>query len=317
MPDAPRINSDVPESVLVTGAAGFVGSRVVQQLLDRGRPVVALVRSTPCERLAQVSSVVRNLAAQIEVVACDLHNTQATAGVIERTKPSACIHAAWDVRSANYRHDGANQRWVKSSLCLFNALRSNGCRWIGVIGTCVEPRDREAPTCRYSAAKSTLRHRLIELASFDRDRAMALCWWKLFQPYGPGEPAQRLIPTLVASLQQRQRFEIHNPYDVRDFIHVDDVASAIVASLASNLSGVFDLGTGAGHSIADVAEFVARELDARDLLHFDTGAPGAGPALIANSQDLMAALSWKPQRELQSAIADLIDDLPADLKAVA
>ena len=104
-------------------------------------------------------------------------------------------------------------------------------------------------------------YRLIELASFDRDRAMALCWWKLFQPHDPGEPAtvdsdaDRVVATASA-------FEIHNPYDVRDFIHVDDVASAIVASLASNLSGVFDLGTGAGHSIADVAEFVARELDA-------------------------------------------------------
>jgi nucleoside-diphosphate-sugar epimerase len=315
--------SESQRAVLVTGASGFIGSQVVRRMLEDGISVIALVQTAETDRAKRLASMQpvhgRELAGGLQVLAYDLHHGQAVSKLILQTRPSACIHAAWDVRKSGYRDDAVNQRWVKSSLHLFDALRRNGCNWVGVLGTCVEPGDGQRPVDRYAAAKSTLRHRMFELALAGRNGAapMNVCWWKLFQPYGPAEPNHRFVPSMIDALRRRQSFVVRNPNDVRDFIHVDDVASGIVKSYASRLSGVFELGTGIGHRIADVAEFVAEQFHSRDCLQLHPTARDDSSSLIADITSLTNAISWKPQRDLHTSFNELMRESAEDLKVAA
>lgn len=306
-------------AVLVTGASGFIGSQIVRQMLEEGTSVIALVQSISTDRAKCLSAMRPAVGGALQMLACDLHDRQAISHLISQFRPSACIHAAWDVRKTGYRADAMNQRWVQSSLHLFDSLRRYGCKWIGTLGTCIEPGDGQRPVDRYAAAKSTLRHRMFELAHAAKvsPAPMNVCWWKLFQPYGPAEPDHRFVPSMIDALRRPRLFAVRNPNDVRDFIHVDDVACCIIKSYKSKLSGVFELGTGIGHRLADLAEIVAEQLDALDCLQLDQPLHHDPSSLIADIANLTRALSWKPQHDLRTSLIDLVRKSAEDLKAAA
>jgi nucleoside-diphosphate-sugar epimerase len=151
--------------------------------------------------------------------------------------------------------------------------------------------------------------------------AMRVCWWKLFQPYGPDELPQRLVPSLIDSLLHRRIFEVQSPHDVRDFIHVDDVAGAVCASMAHRVGGTFDVGTGVGHRVGEIAELVAELLNADPLITLNDAVDSSRlhkPTLhIAHPQPLMAACDWQPIVDLRMGMARLIEKAQRKLKAIA
>jgi nucleoside-diphosphate-sugar epimerase len=308
-------SAEKPQSVLVTGASGFIGMHVVRHLLLCGTPVIALVRTaTSAERLQRAFSK-SAITPSLLIITVDLHDRRAMTTAIQDIKPKACIHAAWDVHQPDYHNDAVNQRWVQSSIALFQALQHNDCSWMGVVGTCIEPAAGERASCRYAAAKSTLRHRLFELAMHDA-MPVNVCWWRLFQPFGPEEPSHRFIPGMIQAFQRRDFFEVRNASAVRDFIHVDDVASAITASLKSNVTGVFDLGTGHGHRLGDVAQHIALRFNAIHLLH--ASQPTAHPTtFIADPQPLMSACNWRVKHNLHDALDEMLLHQAMSFKAVA
>jgi nucleoside-diphosphate-sugar epimerase len=296
---SPDSSNTQKHTVLVTGASGFLGCAVVRRLIENGHRVLALLHSSaPGDhpRSAAMSEACQFLYG-------DLHRHQDIAGLVAALRPECCIHCAWDVSAPHYRCQPGNQLWVQSSLNLFQSLHRNGCRWIGVMGTCIEPRENERPGCRYSAAKATLRHRSFELA---HQTPTSLCWWKVFQPYGPGEHAWRLVPSLVRAVTTNSEFFITSPDDVRDFIHVEDVARAAVHSLEFQVTGVHELGCGAGASIKELGLLTASIIGGGPRLSFGPPSDSQSTRLVADPASLIAACQWRPQISLRDGLAQLI-----------
>lgn len=236
----------------------------------------------------------------VELVECDLLDESATRKRIAACRPTACIHAAWRLRPESYRHDPLNDVWVNASTLLHAALRDHGCAWLGVFGTCLE---LGTGGCRYAQAKARLERYLASRS----DTTMPVCWWRLFQPYGPAEPRTRLIPSLLQALSERRPFEVNAPADVRDFIHVEDVANAALASLRSRITGTFDLGTGIGHQVIDVTGLAAELLGVPHLVRSPT-VNGAGPVsvLVANPRPLREATGWSAQIDVRTGLEELL-----------
>jgi len=312
-----------PAAVMVTGAAGFIGSRIVRRLMIDGFPVIGIVRSMDPGRLVRLRSLLgRPSAVPVQLIECDLHDTQAVTRLIRAHRPALCMHAAWDVSPDSYRHDPANERWVECSLHLSESLLANGCAWLGVLGTCLETGGDESARCAYAQAKSALREQLIaRLARQDMTTGLRLCWWRVFQPYGPGEPEARLVPALIESLLRGESFHIKCPDEVRDFIHVDDIASAASASMAHRAMGAFDLGTGVGHRISDIARLTGDLVESRNLIEPQSQSASrndeSGSALIANPRPLMAAACWRWEINLRAGLSRLVDQARRGRRAIA
>lgn len=295
--------------VMLTGASGFIGSHVLRALAQRDVRAIAVVRP---ESRSSTSRAVHACAAN--VVECDLLNPMSVEAVVTAHRPSACIHAAWDVARPDYLTHPDNQRWVQASLHLASCLKANGCRWLGVVGTYLEPTGSAQPPNRYAAAKVTFRHRLTELAG----ESMSVCWWRLFQPYGPGERESRLIPSMLKSFGLGMRYLVKQPEARRDFIHVEDVAAAIIQSFERSIGGLFDLGSGSLHRLHEVANRMSQAMNSEHLLEFSplefTTPESAHPADIAA---LRVLADWSPRISLDAGLHALAAAARTPLRATA
>jgi GDP-L-fucose synthase len=133
--------------------------------------------------------------------------------------------------------------------------------------------------------------------------------------YGPGDnfdlETSHVVPALIrkidiAARESRDRVEIWGTgTPLREFMHVDDLADALVFLLRHyDESGHINVGTGVEISIADLAAMIARIVGFRGEFSFDRSRPDGTPRKIMDSSRL-AALSWRPQIDLERGLAEV------------
>jgi UDP-glucose 4-epimerase len=146
---------------------------------------------------------------------------------------------------------------------------------------------------------------------------------RLFNVVGPGETNPHVVPQIVAQLKaRRSTLKLGNITPRRDFIHVADAASGLIATaLQGNVSPgdaiTVNLGTGIAHSVAEVVDLLAEisgrritvEIDASRLRTIDN------PFLASDTSRMRAAFGWTPRCDLRTALQDTWNDpdLPAYL----
>lgn len=292
---------NTPSNVLVTGATGFIGSRITLRLARQGHTVIATARNGPAVNNLSGTAHESPPPAAAAFEECDLHDHGDVEHLIGRLAPEACVHAAWDVTPGSYKSSTDNGRWIASSLNLFTQLADHGCRWICGIGTCFETAQSPEAECAYTRAKSALRASAAQLLSRYPDTR--LCWLRVFQPFGAGEHPDRLLPSLISACVAHRSFVIRTGNAIRDFIHTDDIARAVCLALEHRLQGAFDVGSGRGRSVQDIATWIAnlaRHADSIDVL------PSVGDAesdrIVADPDPLTRATGWTASIPLESTV---------------
>jgi nucleoside-diphosphate-sugar epimerase len=273
--------------VLVTGASGFIGRRCLPRLATLGYEVHG------------VSS--RD---------CDLLDGAAGEALIARLRPSHLLHLAWIATPGVFWQSPLNQAWLAASVRLAGAFYARGgARAVGV-GTCAEYGPSASP-CRedatpvapntpYGEAKAAMQRALAAAAGARGSWA----WARLFFPYGPGEPAGRFIPSVIDGLIKRAPVACSEGVQVRDFVYADDVADACVALVEAEASGVYNVGTGQGSSLREVAAVIIAELGHGELVRFGErkAAPHEPPYLVADTAKTRREIGWKARLGLEEGI---------------
>ncbi len=294
--------------LIVTGAAGFIGAHVVRAALGRNDKVLAVLRS------GTASTRLTAFAGQIETAAPDLHNRDEVTRAIARFQPDALVHLAWYARPGDYLHSPENLTSLQASLRLLEAALAAGCRRIVGVGTCLEyaesaePREESDPTDPRSLYASC------KLASWLIGRARArqqgadLVWARLFHVYGPGEHPARLIPSAAATLRAGRAFGASPGLQVRDPIHVADVATALLSLADRGEAGPYNVCLGRPASLRHTLETVAAIAGGTELLQFGVRgyAPDEDMFLVGNPMRLRA-LGWQPRFEdLRAGLEDAL-----------
>jgi dTDP-6-deoxy-L-talose 4-dehydrogenase (NAD+) len=289
--------------VLVTGATGFVGRVFVRQALACGHTVCALIRpgsaGLPAHRA--LTSLVGTL-------------DSSPWADLARFAPDVCVHAAWMTDAGIYRDSPQNDRYVEESLALVGTLFEQGVGHVVTLGTCAEyqasadtlgeDRSPLGPRSSYARAKHRLR---VALAEHARGAGACLAWARIFQPYGAGEPAARLCSTVARRLTRGERVILDTPQAVRDWIHVEDVAAALLCMVDRRVDAVVNVGCGVGRTVESVALVIADLVGRRHLVAANDASDVVGP-LVADATRLRG-LGWAPRVELETGLAALIEEL--------
>jgi nucleoside-diphosphate-sugar epimerase len=294
--------------VFVTGAPGFIGSHVVRRLLLNGHTVHAAVRpSTSLARLADVAE-------SIEWMHCDLTDSDRLRTLVLRVRPDACTHLAWYAEPGQYLRSTENLRMLVAGIELARTLADSGCSRLLATGTCFEYDTEQGylsestptrPVTLYAATKLALH---LALDRFSHTVGMPVVWARIFYLYGPQEDERRLVPTVIRTLAQGRQAELTSGEQVRDYLHVADVASAITTLLETDAVGAVNVGSGQPVTVRHVAEVIGRTIGRTDLLAFGARAadPDDPPFICANSRQLRESTSWTPAYTLERGIQDTV-----------
>ncbi|KJV31642.1 hypothetical protein VI08_13325 [Luteibacter yeojuensis] len=146
---------------------------------------------------------------------------------------------------------------------------------------------------------------------------LPVVYLRLFNIFGPGEAAHRLLPSLVESLRKGDDVPLSEGSQVRDFVHVDDACRAILAALQSaslgNLaSGHYNICSGEAHTVRDFAMRVALGMGVTtDRLKF--GAipmrPDDLPRVVGDPTKFLDRTGWRPALAFDEAIAQAVAEL--------
>jgi UDP-glucuronate decarboxylase len=137
------------------------------------------------------------------------------------------------------------------------------------------------------------------------ERGVSNAWGHIFHLYGPGEHPSRLVPSVIRTLDSGEAFVCRHPDDVRDFLHVDDVASAFVALLGSAVQGDVNIASGQPTRVDDLVSEIAAVMGRSDLHGITPEQPPRSTAL-ADASRLREQVGWTPRWTRQAAIGSCI-----------
>ncbi len=228
--------------VLVTGATGFIGNYVIQELLERNHTVVAT--SLNKEKAKQTTWF-----NQVTYIPFNINDiTQETDLFQLFQQPECIIHLAWE-GLPNYKSDHHIRQNLPLHQLFLKKLVTGGAKNINITGTCFEYGMQEGclsedmpaqPDNYYAVAKNELRIFAEELT---HEHYYSLKWLRLFYMFGKGQAPNSLMPQLEKALRNNEKsFNMSGGEQVRDFLPVELVAKYIVATgLQTELTGIINI----------------------------------------------------------------------------
>jgi nucleoside-diphosphate-sugar epimerase len=288
--------------VLLTGATGFLGAHVARLLVQQGCQVFALARrGSDLGRLQDVHDA-------LHLVTGDVLDGEQMAEVVQQARPELCLHLAWYAEPGVYLSSPLNVRYIGASLHLATLLAGAGCRRLVVAGTCAEydadygylsESSPTHPATLYAASKVATQTVLAKLAE---QLDLSVAWARIFYIYGPGENPRRFVPDIITTLLRGQPTRTTLGEQVRDYLHVEDVASALWALVGSDLAGVVNIGSGAPVTNREIVLKIGEIVGHPELVKLGDLPYRAGDPMFvcANNSRLLRNTDWRPQYDINS-----------------
>ena len=294
------------KKVLLTGATGFIGRHSILPLLKKNYEVHAVHNnSKPTDYDFNLHWHQVNL----------LDNNQII-GLLIDVKPTHLLHFAWYAVPGKYMTSPENFRWVQTSLMLLQEFASRGGQRVVMVGTCLEYDGQYGycsenstplvPATPYGKCKHALQQ---ILDAFSSVYGLSSAWGRIFYLYGSYEPPTRLVSSVINALLQKQPAKCSHGEQIRDFLHVQDVANAFVTLLDSELTGVMNIGSGNPISIKNLVTTIAHKIGQPELLQLGALVTPANesPLLLPNISRLNNELQWQAEYDLNSGLEHTIN----------
>ena len=240
--------------ILVTGATGFIGNYVVQELLKMGdKEIIATSKNR--DKATSLSWYKK-----VKYIECNLNDPKENYFNFFG-EPDLLIHLAWE-GLPNFKELYHFERNLFANYNFIKNMVSHGLKDLNIIGTCFEYGFQSGclsedlptkPNMAYPIAKDTLRRFINQLKlRFD----FKFKWIRLFYMYGKGQSPKSLIPQLDNALERNEEsFNMSGGEQLRDYLHVEKVAEYIVKiSLQNRICGIINCCDGKPISIRKLIE---------------------------------------------------------------
>jgi NAD dependent epimerase/dehydratase len=315
------------KSVLVTGAAGFIGSTLVEWLTREGANVRAFVRYNSRNDFGRLEDVDPGVLDQVEIYPGDLANPEAVGLAVKDCEvvlhlgalipiPYSFKHAREFV-SANVEGTlnvlEACRRWDVKRVVQVSSSEVYGTAQIVPIPES-HPLRPQSPYAATKVAADQLA--LTYWHSFGLPVVLA----RPFNTYGPRQSARAVIPTVITQALARDRVELGTTSTTRDFLFVEDTARGLArcAEVGGIEGETFNLGTGLEYSIADVVTRILSQIGV-DMPVESTDErqrPGSSEVerLLCDPTRAHEILDWHHQVELDEGLAQTIEWMRSNLE---
>lgn len=303
-------------AILVTGGAGYIGSHVVLQLRERGEPVVVL---------DNLSRGFRQSLGDTPLVVGDIGDRDLVSRLLREHDVDTVIHfAAFTIVpesvSDPLKYYGNNVCGTRNLLqcCAESGVRhfvfSSSAAVYGTLATDLAAEDSPtAPINAYGTSKLVSEWMLRDLALASELRYVALRYFNVAGSdmggrIGQATPGATLLIKVASEAIVGKRAHVSifgtdyptpDGTGIRDYIHVQDLASAHLAALdylsRAGESAVLNCGYGHGYSVRQVLESVQRVAGHRLTIREEPRRAGDPAVLVAQAERIRAVLGWSPK----------------------
>ena len=287
--------------IFITGGSGFIGQPLLKRL--REHELLVLGRQ-PLPELPEGS----------QHLVGNLMNRKDWKPALNNFAPDAAIHLAWD-GLPDYSLSRCMENF-NATLHLWETLAEVGCRKIISAGTCWEYGELQGKlaedanptkTNLFASFKSALR-KIGESLAADNENEIEFVWGRIFFAYGPGQRETSLIPQCIQAFREGRRPEVRTPTAINDFIHVDDVASALTALVeTSGVHGTFNIGSGRPVQVGELVQSLEKliENNSEGLpppMDESSKKAEAGKGFWANPEKIKDATGWEASISLEAGL---------------
>lgn len=308
--------------LLVTGGCGFIGSNFIRFVLQHYGPefVTNVDALTYAGNLANLAGVAEEYGERYEFHEADIADAAAMEAVFSKHHYFAVVNFAAEShvdRSIDSPENFIHTNVVGTSV-LLNTARRHGVRRflqvstdevygsLGETGRFTESSPLE-PSSPYSASKASAD--LLALAhhhTFGQEVIVTRC----SNNYGPYQFPEKLIPLMITNAINDQRLPVYGDgRNVRDWIHVEDHCSGLLAALLEGKPGeVYNFGGDGELRNIDVVKLILAELGKPEsLIEYVTDRLGHDWRYAIDSSKALNALGWKPRHRPEQGIRETIE----------
>ncbi len=305
----------MPENILVTGGAGFIGSWTVELLVREGYRVVVLdnFSTGSLENLARVID-------KIKVVKGDIRNHVLLDEIIKHYEIDSIIHLAAlvSVEEATRNPGEAVRVNVNGTHNVLETARKHDLERIVYASSAAVygdpkylPIDEDHPLNPKSVYGATKLGGEALVNAYHDNYGLSTISLRCFNVYGPrmkpGPYAGVIIKFIQRIKEGKPPIIYGDGTQTRDFIYVEDVARANIAALKTRATGPYNIGTGKETSINQLARQIAELMGKPDLKPIHTKPrPGDIKHSVAKIEKARKQLHWKPLVDLWKGIAEII-----------
>ena len=272
-------------SLIITGASGFIGSQLMSFIKPLGIPFLGFSRQK------------------------NLNNLQWTENYMDIgskfDKNQACIHLAGnnnvnstddsEIKITEYLSDffGSNLLYISSSYVYGANHKSLITESDGI--DIINEYSRRKTCCEETVLKNS--GGVLRLSNV----------------YGVGMANNIFNHIYREFMYQNNMVKINNAFNIRDFIHVSDICSAIIAYIEDIRPGVYNISTGKSTSIKDLCDIFARNLKVSKTEYQVESVTEDNTMLVLDSNKFRNRYNWKPKIDIDVGIASWVEDHKREL----
>ncbi len=306
--------------MLITGADGFIGSHLTEQLVKEGAKVKAFVYYNAFNSWGWLDTLPRSLLKEIEIFAGDVRDTSYVELASKDSDVIFHLAALIGIPFSYHCPDSYLETNVKGTLNVLQAARKLRIEKLLVTSTSevygtarYAPIDENHPfqaQSPYSATKIAA-DRLAE--SFHRSFGVPVVIVRPFNTYGPRQSARAIIPTIIVQLLSGPiAIKLGSLTPIRDFTYVKDTVNGFVELAKSDKSIGQEVNIAAGQeiSIGHLAKELIGQISPKTTIVCDKARVRPRESeverLLGSNDKIRSLTNWKPQYDLSRGLSETI-----------
>lgn len=305
--------------VLVTGAAGFIGSHLTEQLVLAGASVRAFIRYNSKGDQGFIATFSPEVREKLDIVFGDLNDPQAVANAVKGTDVVFHLGALIAIPYSYVNPIHVAQTNVMGTTYVLEAAHQQGIEYMvnisssEVYGTALYvPIDEKHPLqgqSPYSASKIGA-EKIAE--SYYRSFGVPVATLRPFNTYGPRQSARAVIPSIITQALTRDEIHLGSLLPTRDLNFVLDTVDGMMHAVGVKelLGHSTNIGTGTEISVGDLAQKILNMIgrDVKIVQDTERLRPGKSEVerLLAESSFMREATGWSNRISLDEGLAQTI-----------
>jgi len=311
--------------ILITGAAGFIGSHLTEQCVERGYSVRAFIRYNSRNDWGWLEKTEKK--AEIEIITGDIRDYDS---VYNAVKGCDCVFHLAALIGIPYSYISP-MAYIKTNVegtyNILQAAKETGCKNVLITSTSETygtaqqvPINENHPLVGqspYSASKIAADQMAI---SFYRSFGLLLKIARPFNTYGPRQSARSIIPTIISQISAgKNRIKLGNLNTTRDFTYIDDTVKAFLAIHQSKTGYGEVINIGMNHEIriGELAEMIGGLMEKRITIESEKERirpeQSEVERLKCDNSKLLSLTDWKPEYDLSKGLENTINWIQKNL----